>query len=416
MAADTRRSTLTLIGLGAVLGYSIFQKAGAFISQWQYHLLGFGIIAGAYWLFTKNESSPKPWWPILLLPCYALFQFATISIKPAATFEHFLRILAYVIVFLTVRNIAWHFSKDKRIWAAAIPIIAIAAIESAIGLIGYFSGTEAGQGAHGTYINRNHFVGLLEMALPFAIMGALKLRWLWIPAGVLFAGIVCSYSRGGFLSTLCALSLMGIILLGAKWTGRWKGLVTAPILIAIFFLFVYLPPDMFFRRFSEASESQVSTLNGRLLVLHNSPPLLRKYAVFGCGLGGFQSAFYQFQNLPSGFTVEHAFNDYIEGFVELGGVGFAIAVMLMAGVLNKAIQAGNGEQRLLAIACVGSLFAILLHSLVDYNLYIPANAMTMVWIAGIASQLTVHRRDAENTSSEKKKHFREIIYGVLLRE
>jgi hypothetical protein len=37
------------------------------------------------------------------------------------------------------------------------------------------------------------------------------------------------------------------------------------------------------------------------------------------------------------------------------------------------------------MACTGSFAAILLHSFVDFNLYIPANAMLLAWIAGIAA-------------------------------
>jgi hypothetical protein len=35
------------------------------------------------------------------------------------------------------------------------------------------------------------------------------------------------------------------------------------------------------------------------------------------------------------------------------------------------------------VAGAGALAAILLHSLVDFNLYIPANAMLLAWIAGM---------------------------------
>jgi hypothetical protein len=38
----------------------------------------------------------------------------------------------------------------------------------------------------------------------------------------------------------------------------------------------------------------------------------------------------------------------------------------------------------LAVGLLGALFAIALHSLVDFNLYIPANALTVAWLCGIA--------------------------------
>jgi hypothetical protein len=248
-----RGSTLALIGLGAVLGYLAFYTGGRILDvHWYYCLLGLGLVAAAYWSFTKESDSFKSSWLVLLLPCYALFQFFTISIKPAATFDHFLRIIAYTIIFITVRNIA----KDRP-WAAAMPLIIVAGLEASIGLIRYFYGTDAAGGAHGTYTNRDHFAGLLEMALPLSIMGALKFKWLWVPAAIIFTGIVCSFSRGAFLSTLCAFVLIGMIVAGIRLTGRWKAFLALPLVIGAFILFVYLPPDLFFRR-SENMPSSVA--------------------------------------------------------------------------------------------------------------------------------------------------------------
>ena len=39
------------------------------------------------------------------------------------------------------------------------------------------------------------------------------------------------------------------------------------------------------------------------------------------------------------------------------------------------------------MACAGALAAILVHSLADFNLYIPANAMLLAWIAGMTAGL-----------------------------
>jgi hypothetical protein len=49
------------------------------------------------------------------------------------------------------------------------------------------------------------------------------------------------------------------------------------------------------------------------------------------------------------------------------------------------IEAGSDPgNRWLAIACIGSFAAIGLHSFVDFNLYIPANALLLAWISGVA--------------------------------
>ncbi len=52
--------------------------------------------------------------------------------------------------------------------------------------------------------------------------------------------------------------------------------------------------------------------------------------------------------------------------------------------LGLMLGRARGPDRWLAIACMGSLAAIGLHSFVDFNLYIPANAMVLAWVAAVA--------------------------------
>jgi hypothetical protein len=49
-----------------------------------------------------------------------------------------------------------------------------------------------------------------------------------------------------------------------------------------------------------------------------------------------------------------------------------------------AVSSQAARSSYVALACLGALGAILLHSLVDFNLYIPANATVAAWVAGLA--------------------------------
>jgi hypothetical protein len=40
---------------------------------------------------------------------------------------------------------------------------------------------------------------------------------------------------------------------------------------------------------------------------------------------------------------------------------------------------------LIAIGCLGAASAILLHSFVDFNMYVPANGLEFAWILGVAA-------------------------------
>jgi O-antigen ligase len=87
---------------------------------------------------------------------------------------------------------------------------------------------------------------------------------------------------------------------------------------------------------------------------------------------------------------DYAHNDYLQYLIEMGAVGFLLAALLMAALFRGAARAAvchESETRWLGLATTGAMTAILLHSLADFNLFIPANAMSLAWITGIASGL-----------------------------
>jgi O-antigen ligase len=90
-------------------------------------------------------------------------------------------------------------------------------------------------------------------------------------------------------------------------------------------------------------------------------------------------------------TYDFAHNDYLQLLAELGVMGFAIGATLAFSVVRTAVRRAVGSRdpgaRYFAVACAGALAAILVHSLADFNLYIPANAMLLVWIAGMTAGL-----------------------------
>jgi len=119
-------------------------------------------------------------------------------------------------------------------------------------------------------------------------------------------------------------------------------------------------------------------------------PLIATYPVFGCGLGGFETAFREFKISEPLFRDDYAHNDYLQYLAELGTVGFLLAALLIVTLFRAAAHAASRpepETCWLGLATTGAMTAILLHSLADFNLYIPANAMSLAWITGIASGL-----------------------------
>ena len=429
--------------LGLVLGYTAFQWGGVLRSDQYVVLLAVGVLAIVLNAGRpREEPAPLParavGWAAVLLPGYILLQaiplpvgvlrvlspgralsvdalerigaklrFASLSASPAATFQSFLLVCGYVIVFLLVRQLAWRL-RDRR-WLAVWPIVAIAALEGGLGLWQNFGRTgEATQ--WGTYVNHNHYSGFLEMALPFAVMYPLALLGrarrqghlllapslaacgVWGLAALIAAGIVHSFSRMGFIATLGSALVMATLAFGTSPLGllrssrkrRWGA--AGMLAMALLAGFAFLPSEKLILRFAELTSSD-PTAGGRAKLWAATIPLIKAYPVFGCGLGGYETAFLNFKAFDPLIRDDFTHNDYLQLLAELGLVGFAMlavpACSVVRSTLRKAVVSQDPEGRYFAVACAGALAAILLHSLADFNLYIPANAMLLAWIAGM---------------------------------
>jgi O-antigen ligase len=75
---------------------------------------------------------------------------------------------------------------------------------------------------------------------------------------------------------------------------------------------------------------------------------------------------------------------------ELGLLGFALVGALILTILARALRAArrhDPDARYLGLACVGSILALLIHGLADSQVYIPANALLLAWVSGLAASL-----------------------------
>jgi O-antigen ligase len=161
------------------------------------------------------------------------------------------------------------------------------------------------------------------------------------------------------------------------------------IAIASLALFVFLPPDQLLARFAEMSASDKLPTDTLLSIWQETLSLIGEFRWFGCGLGGFAATFLKYQGAAADHRVAMAHNDYLQYLAELGLFGFFILLAAVSGVgislIKGLVRLTDEPRRLLLVACAGSFVAAALQSLVDFNLYIPANAMILAWIAGVAS-------------------------------
>ena len=395
-----------------------------------------GVLGLLHWLLAMRgaRAAPTGWkweWLGLCLPAYALFQlvplplgvlrlvspararlvdtlvplfpkpgWAPLSVTPSATVYYSLLLAMCGIVFLVIYDIGGRLAAHP--WAVAVPLIVLAAAEAALGLL-QASDPKPEIVATGTFAIRNHYAGFLEMVLPFAVIYGLAVlsRQLrggrghitsmtsvlaacvgFVAAGLMLMGILASQSRMGFLSTAGSCAFIGVAALrrGRSWR-RMRPALAAGIVIAVLAVFL-LPSSRFILRFSDTEQDRPE-------VWRETLPLIATYPLFGCGLGGYESAFYPFKASNPTKYQEYAHNDYLQYLAEMGVVGFLIAAVPLAAVLYR--LPGRWSQRLgpddgwVSLACAGSAVAIGLHSIADFNLYIPANMLVFAWVLGITA-------------------------------
>jgi len=365
-------------------------------------------------------------------------QWHPISLYPHATLSELLNLLAYGAVFLVVSN---HFRSREQILSLVRTIVFLGCLLVCIavlqkvtwnGRIYWFYPIDPALQSRisyiwGPYINRNHFAGYLEMAIPLALglvmytlsrpghdqgktlllrmsslagnrklpVFALSVIAVVVMSGALFATL----SRGGILGFTASMAAFIIMMRSRRSLRNKTGmLILLGLIVAIVGLFATW--DRIEGRFMDlADENRVI----RTQVWSDLTGMVREYPVLGTGLGTFDRGFPRYQTKYSTVLFEHAENDYLEVLTDTGLIGLALAIaagtVFFLTMYRTWKARKNSLSTSLGAAGLASCTAIAVHSLTDFNLRIPANALLLTTIAAlIVACLT--RKNEHDTSKE----------------
>ena len=257
---------------------------------------------------------------------------------------------------------------------------------------------EQGGAIYGPYVNHNHYAGLMEMLTPFPLVlaathftkGSRKIAVAGI-AALMAGSIFLSGSRGGMAAFVAQMVVLGVLLV-RKREGSWKQPLMLGAFLALVIVFlVWLGNNELTRRLISIHSEAREEINGgvRLSIDRDCLRMLLKRPFLGWGLGTFPIVYPEFRSFYTTFFVNQAHNDYLQLLVETGLAGFSIAVWFLVLVLRQAAgklknwtETTNGAMTMAALlGCVG----ILVHSLLDFNLQIPANAALFYVLCAIAA-------------------------------
>ncbi len=265
--------------------------------------------------------------------------------------------------------------------------------------------------ATGTFINRNHLAGYLELCLSVGIgfmIASLndKSSQGWRDVGrrllsgllgvkarvrislvIMVAALVMTHSRMGNTAFFASLSITGVI---ALVLSRHASRATVILLVSLIIIDLAVV-GTFFGMEKVVNRIESTTLNtiSRDEVNIYAAELLKDNLWTGTGAGSFYGVFPEYREEDVGMTYfNHAHNDYMQFAIELGLIGFIPLLTVVAVSFVVALKAMRKRRdslmRGLSFSSMMGIMAFGFHSTVDFNLQIPANAATFMVVLALA--------------------------------
>ena len=364
------------------------------------------------WLNPKPQFLwPPICWAVLAFSIYAIVRYFGADVEYVARLE-IIRVLVYAFLFFAILN---NLHRQESIQIIIFTLIFLAMGISFYAVYQFITGSDRvwhfvkvyPHRGSGTYISPNHLGGFLEMLLPLALAYTLTSRtkhllkvFLGYAALVLFVGIAVTVSRGTWIAT--ALSLL--FFFGALFLQRTHRLPS------VVFLVVLLAAGAFFIPKSSFIQSRAKALvtkdrvddDMRFAIWHPAARIWKDNPWFGVGPAQFDSRFRPYRPQDVQKRPEWVHNDFLNTLVDWGAVGgliVACALVLLAWGIIKSWRVFRGNSNDLAGPKISNRFAFLLgastgllallfHSMVDFNMHIPANAILAISLmAMLSSQL-----------------------------
>jgi O-antigen ligase len=246
----------------------------------------------------------------------------------------------------------------------------------------------------GPYVNRNHFAGFTELVIPMSlvplVLGKVRReRWFLVSlfAIVPIGALVLSASRGGIISFGVEAGVLVLWLVLRRTVGRHV-LSGGAVLLLAFLMVSWLGVEQLVERFSSLESLEV-TVGKRASMRADTWRIFLDHPWTGTGLGTLQLVFPAYETHYDGKIVNHTHNDYLEGLAETGIAG-GLCCLWFLGVLvfdslRRLSQPMGAFASTVQLSGLIACFGFLTHSLVDFNLHIPANALLFFLMANLAT-------------------------------
>jgi O-antigen ligase len=410
-----------VVGLFTLLIFAVL--AFGAVDEWSTLVLEAGtavlflLWAGKQSFSRQIELAPNP----LYLPALLFFGLilAQIALGRSAysyvTKYEALQYVSYGIVLLLASECVRDETARKRfalaliIFGVSYAFFAVAQELTSNGKIFWVRSPKFGGAIYGSYVNHAHYAGLMEMLVPFPLvvtMGHLlsrEKRVLVAFSAVLMATtIFLSGSRGGMIAFAFEMVLFAALALLQRKNPRVAlGLVVVCVLV--FALLFFVGKGKVLERLGDLAPGIRWNITKDCFRMFSHRP------VWGWGLGAFPTTYPSYRSFYTNLFVNEAHNDYAQLLVETGVLGFALMLWFLVRLYQYGWPTSQRWQfkwdGAVSVAALLGCSGLLVHSFVDFNLHIPANAALFYTLCGLAAsplarssrqRRSRHSKDAEN--------------------
>ena len=403
------------------------------------------MIIGLFWLiplWSALQLVPLPPAVTALLSPHSVSYFPadtwhSLSLDSGATLYKLQKSIAYALFFTLALAII---NTPEKLNLIAQVVVISGVLQAAYGVLVVLGGLEFDflhihnnrpSSTTGTFINRNHLAGYLEMSIAVGVgllvthiiqnnntfagirasvrnfiftllSGKARLR---VFLALMVVALVLSHSRMGNTAFFASLGICGVV---GLWIYRksHKAKSLAILFISLIVIDMIILGSWFgLDQLAARLEGTTVEGDGRIFVFQRSLVLLQDFWLTGSGAGSYYSIFPNYRDNQSYSFYDFAHNDFLQLGIEHGLIGCSFFALIVILCFRRAIQAQ--VQRRTAIlkgmgfAAMMGIMSIMIHSSTDFNLHIPANALLFTLLCAFAC--IAHSMEHQEHQKPKKR-------------
>ena len=362
------------------------------------------------WILQQNQQqelqiTPNPvFWPMCIFGALVTVQYAAhLTAYRYATGSAALLFCAQgLLCFLATQSLQRTFQAKRlavvfSMYGFGLACFAIFQSVSSNGKI-YWMRSAHGGWMYGSYVNHNHYAGVMELLVPIPLVLSLthfvhgRTKGLAaLAAAVMAASIFLSGSRAGMAAIVVQMAILAVVVIRRETKAGTAMLTVGIFVVVLIGLVAWIGGGELTKRMSSIHSEAKAELSGgtRITIDRDGLRMFAEKPLLGWGLATFPEVYPQFRSFYTDFYVNAAHNDYLQLLIETGVLGFAMMIWFLfatyRGAIRKLENWPSDTNGAVAMAATIGVTGLLVHSLVDFNLRIPANGALFYVMCTIAA-------------------------------